>query len=162
MNTLEPMNTLGQRIAHYRKSSALTQEELAEKCGVTAQAVSKWENDVNAPDISLLPLLAATFGISCDELLGVGGAPRILPRELSDPSRRVLKLTVLSNDGDRVTINLPLAAAEAFLASPGLNTGDALDKVDIPKIIGLAASGAAGKLVEVTSSEGDVVEITVE
>lgn len=33
---------------------------------------------------------------------------------------------------------------------------------DIPKIIGLAASGAAGKLVEVTSSEGDVVEITVE
>lgn len=33
MNTLEPMNTLGQRIAHYRKSSALTQEELAEKCG---------------------------------------------------------------------------------------------------------------------------------
>lgn len=82
MNTLEPMNTLGQRIAHYRKSSALTQEELA--------------------------------------------------------------------------------AAEAFLASPGLNTGDALDKVDIPKIIGLAASGAAGKLVEVTSSEGDVVEITVE
>ena len=154
MNTLEPMNTLGQRIAHYRKSSALTQEELAEKCGVTAQAVSKWENDVNAPDISLLPLLAA--------LLGVGGAPRMLPRELSDPSRRVLKLTVLSNDGDKVTVNLPLAAAEAFLASPGLNTGDALDKVDIPKIIGLAASGAAGKLVEVTSSEGDVVEITVE
>ena len=162
MNTLEPMNTLGQRIAHYRKSSALTQEELAEKCGVTAQAVSKWENDVNAPDISLLLLLAATFGISCDELLGVGGVPRMLPRELSDPSRRVLKLTVLSNDGDRVTINLPLAAAEAFLSSPGLNTGDALDKVDIPKIIGLAASGAAGKLVEVTSSEGDVVEITVE
>ena len=64
--------------------------------------------------------------------------------------------------GDRVTVNFPLAAAEAFLSSPGLNTGDALDKVDISKIIGLAASGAAGKLVEVTSSEGDVVEITVE
>lgn len=59
------MNTLGQRIAHYRKSSALTQEELAEKCGVTAQAVSKWENDVNAPDISLLPLPAPARVFVC-------------------------------------------------------------------------------------------------
>ena len=63
------MNTLGQRIAYYRKKGGLTQEELAEKCSVTPQAVSKWENDISAPDITLIPVLARIFNISCDELL---------------------------------------------------------------------------------------------
>ena len=40
--------TLGQRIAHYRKLRGITQEELGEKCGVSSQAVSKWENDIRA------------------------------------------------------------------------------------------------------------------
>lgn len=43
------MNILGQRIAYYRKKAGLTREELAEKCSVTPQAVSKWENDISAP-----------------------------------------------------------------------------------------------------------------
>lgn len=42
------MNTFGQRIAYYRKKAGLTQEELAEKCSVTPQAVSKWDNDISA------------------------------------------------------------------------------------------------------------------
>ena len=41
------MTTLGQRIAHCRKNASLTQEELAEKCSVTPQAVSKWEMGVS-------------------------------------------------------------------------------------------------------------------
>ena len=40
------MNTLGQRIAYFRKQKGLTQEALAELCSVSAQAVSKWENDL--------------------------------------------------------------------------------------------------------------------
>ena len=63
-------NTLGKRIAAQRKHLGLTQEQLAEKLGITAQAVSKWENDLSCPDISVLPLLADIFGISTDELLG--------------------------------------------------------------------------------------------
>ena len=43
------MNILGQRIAYYRKKAGLTREELAEKCSVPPQAVSKWENDISAP-----------------------------------------------------------------------------------------------------------------
>ena len=39
------MDTLGKRIAYHRKNLGLTQEQLAEKLGVTPQAVSKWEND---------------------------------------------------------------------------------------------------------------------
>jgi len=47
----------------------LTQDYLAENMGVSPQAVSKWENDLACPDISLLPALAGFFGISIDELL---------------------------------------------------------------------------------------------
>ena len=62
--------TLGKRIAVNRKRMKLTQDQLAEQLGVTAQAVSKWENDQSCPDISILPRLAEIFGISTDELLG--------------------------------------------------------------------------------------------
>lgn len=63
--------TLGKRIVFHRKRLGLTQDALAELMGVTAQAVSKWENDQSWPDIGALPKLAEIFGISTDELLGV-------------------------------------------------------------------------------------------
>ena len=68
---MEQNQTLGKRIAMLRKEKGLTQEQLAEKVGVSAQAVSKWENDVSCPDITLLPLLADILGVTVDELLGV-------------------------------------------------------------------------------------------
>ncbi len=68
---MENKETLGKRIAALRKEKGLTQEQLAEKVGVSAQAVSKWENDISCPDITLLPLLADLFDVSVDELLGV-------------------------------------------------------------------------------------------
>lgn len=63
-------NTLGERIKHHRKRLGLTQEQLAERMGVSPQAVSKWENNLSCPDIAALPQLAEVFGISVDELLG--------------------------------------------------------------------------------------------
>lgn len=62
--------TMGKRIVENRKRLGLTQDQLAERLGVTAQAVSKWENDQSCPDIAMLPKLAEIFGISTDELLG--------------------------------------------------------------------------------------------
>ena len=62
--------TLGKRIVQHRKALGLTQDQLAEKLGVTAQAVSKWENDQSCPDITTLPKLAAIFGTTTDALLG--------------------------------------------------------------------------------------------
>ena len=62
--------TMGKRIVQHRKRLGLTQDALAEKLGVTAQAVSKWENDQSCPDIAMLPQLAQIFGITTDELLG--------------------------------------------------------------------------------------------
>lgn len=63
-------STLGKRISAYRKQMGLTQDQLAEKLGLTAQAVSKWENDLSCPDITILPKLADIFGVSTDALLG--------------------------------------------------------------------------------------------
>ena len=63
--------TLGKRIAFHRKRLRMTQDTLADQLGITAQAVSKWENDQSCPDISILPKLASIFGISTDELLGL-------------------------------------------------------------------------------------------
>lgn len=62
--------TLGSRITFHRKRLGMTQDKLAEQLGVTAQAVSKWENDQSCPDITMLPKLADLFGITTDELLG--------------------------------------------------------------------------------------------
>lgn len=63
--------TLGKRIAESRKQLGLTQDQLAEQLGVTAQAVSKWEHDQSSPDITSLPKLAEIFGTTTDALLGM-------------------------------------------------------------------------------------------
>lgn len=61
---------LGENIAYYRRLNAMTQEELAQKLSVSAKAVSKWEQKINSPDITLLPEIANIFNISIDELFG--------------------------------------------------------------------------------------------
>ena len=66
--------TMGKRISELRKKAGLTQEQLANKLNVSAQAVSKWENDISCPDISTLPLLAQILGVTTDELLGASGS----------------------------------------------------------------------------------------
>lgn len=59
---------INEKIRQMRKTAGLTQEQLASRLGVSAQSVSKWENDITMPDITLLPLIAETFGISIDDL----------------------------------------------------------------------------------------------
>ena len=59
---------LGKKIRQLRFKAGMTQEQLAEKLGIGAQSVSKWENAIAMPDISTLPLLAEIFGVSIDDL----------------------------------------------------------------------------------------------
>ena len=59
---------LGKKIRQLRFRAGLTQEQLADRLGVGAQAVSKWENTVAMPDITLLPCLAEIFGVTIDDL----------------------------------------------------------------------------------------------
>ena len=57
-------------IVNRRKALGLTQEGLAQKLGVTNQAVSKWESGQSCPDLALQPRIADLFGITIDELFG--------------------------------------------------------------------------------------------
>ncbi len=59
---------IGYKIRQMRNKAGLTQEQLATKLGISAQSISKWENEITMPDISLLPDIAETFGVSIDEL----------------------------------------------------------------------------------------------
>ena len=68
---------LGKKIRQLRFKAKLTQEQLAEKLGVGAQSVSKWENAVAMPDITTLPLLAEIFGVSIDELFDLTTEQRL-------------------------------------------------------------------------------------
>ena len=64
------MTQIGEQIKNLRKKMSMTQERLADLLGVSAQSVSKWENQLTAPDISLLPAIASVFSVSIDELFG--------------------------------------------------------------------------------------------
>lgn len=59
---------VGSNIKYLRQKNRVTQEQLAERLGVSYQAVSKWETNANTPDISLLPLIASFFNVSIDML----------------------------------------------------------------------------------------------
>ena len=66
---MEP-EKVGQFIKELRKKTNLTQKELADKFGVTYQAVSKWENGKSIPDVSILKEIGKEYGVSVDEILG--------------------------------------------------------------------------------------------
>ena len=68
---------LGKKIKQLRFKAGLTQEQLADKLGIGAQSVSKWENAVAMPDITTLPLLAEIFGVSIDDLFDLTTEQRL-------------------------------------------------------------------------------------
>ena len=69
--------TTGQRIYEARKKAGMTQEELADRLGVSRQAVSKWESDAAYPETDKIVELCKLFSLSADELLlGAESAPR--------------------------------------------------------------------------------------
>ena len=77
--------TLGERIAYYRGTLGLSQGALAEKLGVSRQAVSKWETDAGLPDLDRLIALSGLYSITLDELVK-GAAPAELPESATVPT----------------------------------------------------------------------------
>ncbi len=63
--------TIGSTIKNLRRAKDMTQEQLAEYLGITSRAVSQWECDRTAPDISQIPALCHVFDVSSDVLLGI-------------------------------------------------------------------------------------------
>ena len=64
---------LGENLQAYRKKAGLSQEEFAEKCEVSRQAIAKWESGESVPMIDKLIFLADFYGITLDELVGREG-----------------------------------------------------------------------------------------
>ena len=64
---------IGKNIRELRMRKGIRQEDFANAIGVSVQTVSRWENDVNVPDLSMLPVLARYFRVTTDHLLGVKG-----------------------------------------------------------------------------------------
>lgn len=159
--------TFGQRLQRLRKNAGLTQEDVAAKLNITAQAVSKWENDVSAPDISVLVELSDILRVTLNELLGKQTETTLLPEtQRKDINCMFFRVKILSKDGDKVNVNIPLALAKAILDSgaelPQIQGKDLLGNIDFKQIFALVESGVVGKMVEVESKDGDFVEVWVE
>lgn len=73
--------TIGESIRHHRKRLGLTQLELAERIGVSVQAISKWETNTGLPDISMAVPLARALGTTTDELLQFGQRRKMLEQQ---------------------------------------------------------------------------------
>lgn len=120
--------SMGQLIAAKRKELGLTQQELADRMGVTDKAVSKWERDLSCPDVSTLPHLAGELGLTPDELLGASTAQKAA----TSPAAMV---TLVMK-----AVALALGVAVTVLTVLGeLETESALIMLGL----GLAAAGAA-------------------
>lgn len=63
--------TIGENIRNFRKKNDLTQEDLADRLGVTYQSISRWENGTTYPDLELMPAIAEILAVTVDELLGM-------------------------------------------------------------------------------------------
>ena len=163
------MESIGNRIGRLRRQANMTQEALAEKLGISSQAVSKWENDLSYPDISLLAELSRILGTTADELLtGNCNEVRVVPAgQRKNIDELVVRIKVNSKGGDRVRVNLPVGLIRALSSSGLIVTGplgdnDVLKNIDWEKIQQLVENGIIGKIVEVESADGDTVEIVVE
>ena len=73
---------IGDRIKYLRKQANLTQSQLAERLNLSQATIASWENGTRRPDLDLLPVLAETFGVSVDELLGREDAEDRPPRTI--------------------------------------------------------------------------------
>ena len=163
--------TLGKRIARLRKDKGMSQETLAEKIGVSSQAVSKWENDLSCPDISLLPQLARLLGVTADELLtGEANPVQLLPENQRKPfDTLIMRIKILSAQGDKVQLNLPMPLVKLAIEmgvdiAPQFagENAETLKSLDLTKILVLAEKGLMGRLIEIESADGNTVEVVVE
>ena len=82
--------TLGQNIQTARRAKGLSQEALAERIGVSRQALGKWEKDTALPGLDNLQVLAAELGTGVDALLGAEQADPAAPAVTLDALRDLL------------------------------------------------------------------------
>lgn len=162
--------TLGQRISFLRKQQALTQEALAERLNISAQAVSKWENDHSCPDIMTLPSLSQLLGVTTDTLLtGEPSGKTPDAQAFRKPEELVVCIQIVSDDGTVFRCNLPFKAfrigAQFSMLTITYNAGtgdeNLLSHLDCSEIIRRIEAGIVGKVFEHTE-DGESITIWTE
>ena len=170
--------TLGRRIARLRLAKTATQERLAKELNVSPQAVSKWENDINYPDISLLPDLARFLGVSVDELLSgaSASAQESVAAQESTVEKSAAEVVSVAGDEPAEIVEEPIEQDNQGIAaqSSGFSFGKLFgksmikveknDEADGSKKKGVRLGNGSAKHglhVYIVSDDGDVVDMCV-
>lgn len=123
-----------------RKHQGFTQEQVAEKIGVSRQAVAKWESGDTTPDITNCAALASLYGVSLDDLVNYDQKQNLLPL---GPRGKYIFGTVTI--GEKGQIVIPVKARKIF----GLHPGDDLVMLgDIDQGLALIKAQSLLELVE--------------
>lgn len=161
--------TIGKKLYDLRKQSGFTQDYVAEKLGVSAQAVSKWENDIACPDIMTLPKIAEIYGITIDELFKneeVQSNVKYEKTEKVNENELVLRVYVDTVHGDTVKVNLPYALVKELIKvgknMSGIVAGVDLSGVNFESIFKMVEMGVLGEIVTVETQNGDDIRVVVE
>lgn len=154
------MNTIGQNIAELRKKKGLTQEELAEKMCVTAQAVSKWERDASYPDVTVLSTLAQALGVSVAAIVeGEQSAPELKEAAPDVIARRVVCIKVHVGPDMDMKVQFPVTALKKMMDN-GVLKQMIDDDEDYSQISGLLESavemGCVGPIMSVDNNDMQV------
>lgn len=154
---------IGNNIVVLRKKKGITQEELANELGVSAQAVSKWENNSSCPDVSLLTKIADYFGVSVDALLRAQEEDIVdLAEEKEDnvkpDDKKNIVIKIMQQNGKENVIKVPFKFVKL-----GLNIGTmfGLDKDISSKIVTLAESNVTD-IVNIDTENGEHIEIMLD
>lgn len=165
--------TLGKKLHELRRQHGMTQDAVAERLGVSPQAVSKWENDFSCPDIMMLPKIAMLYGITIDDLFQSDTfdpkPPVRIPPEKEETAEELdnlyLNVYVNTKVGDDVKVHVPFKLVKE-LVNAGMNIsglfGTDLSGVDIESIFAVIQDGALGEIATVTTQNGDLVRVVVE
>ncbi|MBE6616764.1 MAG: helix-turn-helix domain-containing protein [Ruminococcaceae bacterium] len=114
--------SIGRNIYELRRNKKMTQGQLAEKLGVTEQSVSKWENGICAPDVSLFPTIAGFFGVSIDRIFGYSETSyddevEKIRKECDNAKDTYEEIEILSKGLERYPNSAPLKTDLAFSLS---------------------------------------------
>lgn len=159
--------TIGKKLYDLRKQSGFTQDYVAEKLGVSAQAVSKWENDIACPDIMTLPNIAEIYGITIDELFKneeVQSNVKYEKTEKINENELIFRVYVDTVHSDTVKVNLPYILVKELI-KVGKNvsfTGVDLSGVDFESVFKMVEMGVLGEIVTVKTQNGDDIRVVVE
>ena len=161
--------TIGKKLYELRKQSGFTQDYVAEKLGVSAQAVSKWENDIACPDIMTLPNIAELYGITVDELFkndDVKSNVKFEKTEKVNENELVLRVYVDTAQGDDIKVNLPYLLVKELINVgkdiSGVFAGVDLSEVNFESIFKMVELGVLGEIVTVKTQNGDDIRVVVE